>query len=281
MSHLSEKISSGLPLIMGILNVTPDSFSDGGRYDSLSSALKRAHFMFNEGADIIDIGGESTRPGSDPIDEETQLSRVIPVIKALSSNYSMSDVARVISIDTTRSKVAGYAVSAGASLVNDVSAGTDDPLMFEVVARLNVPIVLMHRQGTSKNMQDNPHYTNVVEEVIDFLRLRAECALAAGISRNNILVDPGIGFGKTRLHNLQLINNLHRLVSELAYPVLLGASRKRFMGAMCQEPEPEDLLGATIATTVLGALAGVRVFRVHDIKPNRQAVIVTQATMAV
>jgi dihydropteroate synthase len=152
--------------------------------------------------------------------------------------------------------------------------------MFQVVARLDVPIVLMHRQGSSKTMQDNPNYMNVVEEVIDFLRRRAECALAEGVSKNNIVVDPGIGFGKTRLHNLQLISHLHRLVTELGYPVLLGASRKRFMGALCQETEPDELLGATVATTVMGVLAGVRIFRVHDVKANRQAATVTHAVMA-
>lgn len=279
MSHLLGLISSGNPLIMGILNVTPDSFSDGGRHNDLSSALNRAQAMCNEGADIIDIGGESTRPGADPVDVASQLSRVIPVIQALCSQ-SFFGMPRLISIDTTRSEVAAAAVTAGASLVNDVSAGTDDPRMFEVVARLDVPIVLMHRQGSSKTMQDNPNYMNVVEEVIDFLRRRAECALAEGISKNNIVVDPGIGFGKTRLHNLQLISHLHRLVTELGYPVLLGASRKRFMGALCQETEPDELLGATVATTVMGVLAGVRIFRVHDVKANRQAATVTHAVMA-
>lgn len=279
MSHLLGLISSGNPLIMGILNVTPDSFSDGGRHNDLSSALNRAQAMCNEGAEIIDIGGESTRPGADPVDVASQLSRVIPVIQGLCSQ-SFFGMPRVISIDTTRSEVAAAAVTAGASLVNDVSAGTDDPRMFEVVARLDVPIVLMHRQGSSKTMQDNPNYMNVVEEVIDFLRRRAECALAEGISKNNIVVDPGIGFGKTRLHNLQLISHLHRLVTELGYPVLLGASRKRFMGALCQETEPDELLGATVATTVMGVLAGVRIFRVHDVKANRQAATVTHAVMA-
>ena len=264
---------------MGILNVTPDSFSDGGRHNDLSSALNRAQAMCNEGAEIIDIGGESTRPGADPVDVASQLSRVIPVIQGLCSQ-SFFGMPRVISIDTTRSEVAAAAVTAGASLVNDVSAGTDDPRMFEVVARLDVPIVLMHRQGSSKTMQDNPNYMNVVEEVIDFLRRRAECALAEGVSKNNIVVDPGIGFGKTRLHNLQLISHLHRLVTELGYPVLLGASRKRFMGALCQETEPDELLGATVATTVMGVLAGVRIFRVHDVKANRQAATVTHAVMA-
>ena len=279
MSHLLGLIASGNPLIMGILNVTPDSFSDGGRHNDLSSALNRAQAMCNEGAEIIDIGGESTRPGAEPVDADSQLSRVIPVIQGLCSQ-SFFGMPRVISIDTTRSEVAAAAVTAGASLVNDVSAGTDDPRMFQVVARLDVPIVLMHRLGSSKTMQDNPNYMNVVEEVIDFLRLRAECALAEGISKNNIVVDPGIGFGKTRLHNLQLISHLHRLVTELGYPVLLGASRKRFMGALCQETEPDELLGATVATTVMGVLAGVRIFRVHDVKANRQAATVTHAVMA-
>ena len=279
MSHLSELIASGNPLIMGILNVTPDSFSDGGRHNDFVSALQRAQAMCNEGAEIIDIGGESTRPGADSVDEDTQISRVVPVIQGLCAQSFVLDTPRVISIDTTRSKVVAAAVNAGASLVNDISAGTDDPYMFDLVARLGVPIVLMHRQGLSKTMQDNPTYYNVEEEVLDFLRHRAECAVDAGISRSNILVDPGIGFGKGSLHNLQLISHLNRFVTELDYPVLLGASRKRFMGALCQENEPDELLGATVATTVIGVLAGVRVFRVHDVKANRQAATVANAVV--
>lgn len=271
--------SSGPPLIMGILNVTPDSFSDGGNYLDLPKALSKAYAMLDEGADLIDVGGESTRPGADPVDDQTQLSRVLPVITGLHKYLSENRLDRLISIDTTRSRVAELAVAAGAGWVNDVSAGTDDPEMFGVVSRLQVPIVLMHRQGTSVTMQDNPVYTDVVQDVIDYLRERIDCALRAGICNGRIVVDPGIGFGKTRSHNLQLIKALPRLVQELGYPVLLGTSRKRFMGSVCQESEPDQLLGATVATTALGISAGVRIFRVHDVRQNRQAALVTEAVL--
>jgi len=276
---MTAMLSHAHPLIMGILNVTPDSFSDGGNYLDVTKAISKGCELLEEGADLIDVGGESTRPGADTVDEDTQLSRVLPVIAGLHAHMSENRLDRLISIDTTRSRVADMAVSAGAGWVNDVSAGTDDPEMFNVVARLKVPIVLMHRQGSSKTMQDNPVYTDVVQDVIDYLRERVDCALDAGIPRERIIVDPGIGFGKARSHNLQLIRELPRLVRELGYPVLLGTSRKRFMGSVCQQSEPDQLLGATVATTALGVLAGVKVFRVHDVRENRQAALVTEAVL--
>jgi dihydropteroate synthase len=261
------------PLIMGILNVTPDSFSDGGKYHQVETAVRRTEKMLEEGADIIDIGGESTRPGSDPVSSEEQIRRVIPVITAIRKQFA-DDV--VLSIDTTSSTVAEAALDAGAKLINDVSAGRDDPAILSLASQKDVPIILMHSLGTPKTMQDNPYYEDVVTEVIDFLRSRIAAAFAAGVNKNNILIDPGIGFGKRKQDNLDLLANLDKFV-ELGFPVLLGASRKRFMGSICNVTEPSELVTATAVTTALGVMAGIKLFRVHDIKENRQAVDVAWA----
>jgi len=258
---------------MGILNVTPDSFSDGGQYVQADAAVRQVGLMLAEGADIIDIGGESTRPGASSVSAEKQVRRVIPVILAIRKQFT-DDI--LISIDTTFSIVAAAALDAGANLINDVSAGLDDPDILELAAKRSVPIILMHRLGSSLTMQDNPYYDDVVSEVIDFLRSRTSAALAAGINKNNILIDPGIGFGKRRQDNLDLLANLERFV-ELGFPVLLGASRKRFMGAICHVIEPSELVTATAVTTALGVMAGVKLFRVHDVKENRQAADVAWA----
>lgn len=263
------------PLIMGILNITPDSFSDGGQYCTPDLALSHAKNMVSEGADIIDIGGESTRPGSVPVSEENQLARIIPVIRILRKHLPGSVM---LSVDTTRSIVAHEALAAGANMLNDISAGRDDPEMFSVAAKAGVPLALMHMQGKPKNMQDNPEYEDVVEEVLSFLVERAEAARTAGVALENIIVDPGIGFGKRKDDNLRLIKELPRFVAT-GYKVLLGASRKRFMGTICGETRPLELVGATIATTVLGVSAGVTMFRVHDVKANRQAADVTAAVL--
>lgn len=264
---------SAKPLIMGILNVTPDSFSDGGRFNHIDAALRQVELMLSEGADIIDIGGESTRPGSDPVSSEAQLRRVIPVIEAIRKQITDKVV---ISIDTSLSKVADAALQAGANLVNDVSAGLNDPNMLALTAKREVPIILMHSQGTPLTMQDNPYYDDVVKEVIDFLKSRIVTTLASGVNRDNILIDPGIGFGKRKQDNLDLLANLDKFV-ELGFPVLLGASRKRFMGAICDVTDPSELVTATAVTTALGVMAGVKLFRVHDVKANRQAVDVAWA----
>lgn len=261
------------PLIMGILNVTPDSFSDGGAFQELSSAARHALAMVKAGADIIDVGGESTRPGSDPVSADEQIKRVVPVVSEIRGLIPRECL---ISVDTTLKPVAEAAVKAGADIVNDVSAGRNDPKMFDFVAAWGGRIVLMHMQGTPKTMQDNPSYSDVVEEVCAFLRSRAETAIAAGIKPENIILDPGIGFGKTRQHNLLLMANLER-ITHLGFPVLLGTSRKRFMGAICGETEPTGLLGATVATTVYGVMKGVKIFRVHDVLENRQAADVMAA----
>jgi dihydropteroate synthase len=261
------------PLIMGILNVTPDSFSDGGKYHQVDAAVRQTEKMLEEGADIIDIGGESTRPDSDPVSSEEQIRRVIPVITAIRKQFA-DDV--MISIDTTSSVVAEIALDAGATLINDVSAGRDDPDILSLASQKGLPIILMHSLGTPKTMQDNPCYENVVTEVIDFLGSRIDAAFAAGVKKNNILIDPGIGFGKRKQDNLDLLANLDKFV-ELGFPVLLGTSRKRFMGSICNVSEPSELVTATAVTTALGVMAGVKLFRVHDIKENRQAVDVTWA----
>lgn len=259
-------LHSTSPKIMGILNVTPDSFSDGGRYKQIDLALAQAERMLSEGADILDIGGESTRPGSEPVTAEDQIQRVCPVIACLREQHPLID----ISIDTMSSVVAEAAIQAGANIINDVSGGDSDPRILTVAAQHEVAIILMHMQGTPKTMQDNPHYDAVVAEVKTLLLQKIEAALAAGVKAEKIAIDPGIGFGKRRQDNLDLLAHLQELVAT-GYPVLLGTSRKRFMGTICQVTEPQELVTATAVTTALGVMAGVKLFRVHDVLENRQA----------
>ncbi len=258
---------------MGILNVTPDSFSDGGHYAEIDLAVEQAKKMLAEGVDIIDIGGESTRPGSDPVIQEEQIARVVPVIKAIRRKVSESVL---ISIDTTLSEVAAAALDAGANIINDISAGQSDKAILSVASEREVPIILMHMQGTPKTMQDNPSYQDVVAEVIMALRRRVEDALQAGIKIQNIALDPGIGFGKRTEDNINLLAHLDKLV-KIGFPVLLGTSRKRFMGSICSVSEPAELVTATAVTTALGVMAGIQMFRVHDVKENRQAADVAWA----
>jgi dihydropteroate synthase len=260
------------PSVMGILNVTPDSFSDGGRHLAVDAALARAAAMVEEGANIIDVGGESTRPGAQAVSDEEQCRRVLPVLEALRKQLPAHVV---LSIDTRSSTVAVAALSAGAHLINDVSGGRD-PRLLQLAARESAALVLMHMQGKPDSMQIAPTYQDVVAEVLAGILAAARTAEAAGVARDSILIDPGIGFGKTREHNLRLLAGLPQFVAT-GYPVLLGTSRKRFMGAICRETSPTDLVGATCATTALGVAAGVRVFRVHDVRPNRQAAEVAWA----
>ncbi|WP_040578543.1 dihydropteroate synthase [Methylomicrobium album] len=257
---------------MGILNVTPDSFSDGGKYATVDAAMLQAERMSADGADIVDIGGESTRPGADPVPVAEQIRRVVPVIEAVRGRLPGLS----ISIDTTSSEVAEAALQAGADMINDVSGGTGDPGILTLAARRDAQIVLMHSQGTPKTMQDNPYYDDVVGEVRSILQGRVEAALQAGIKRERIILDPGIGFGKRKRDNLDLLAHLDAFV-ELGYPVLLGTSRKRFMGSLCNVREPAELVTATAVTTALGVMAGVKLFRVHDVKENRQAADVAWA----
>lgn len=257
---------------MGILNVTPDSFSDGGRFIGVEAAIRQAQGMIEDGVDIIDVGGESTRPGADAVTADEQIRRVIPVINAL---HQISPTLP-ISIDTTSSAVAASALEAGATIINDVSAGLGDANMLTFAATRLAPIILMHMQGTPKTMQDNPHYQDVVAEVRVALQERINAALDAGIQAAQISIDPGIGFGKGKQDNIDLLAHLKSFV-DLGYPVLLGTSRKRFMGNICNVTEPSELVTATAVTTALGVLAGVKMFRVHDVKANRQAADVAWA----
>lgn len=260
------------PLVMGILNLTPDSFSDGGRHLQLEAALAQAGLMVAEGAQVVDLGGESTRPGAQPVPDDEQCRRVLPTLGSLRALLP-ADVA--LSIDTRSPVVARAALEAGASIVNDVSGGRD-PAMLEVAAAHGAALVLMHMQGDPTTMQVAPRYEDVVSEVLEYLLLAAARAEEAGVARERILIDPGIGFGKTREHNLALLRELPRFTRS-GFPVLLGTSRKRFMGAICRETAFPELVGATCATTALGTQAGVRMFRVHDVKPNRQALEVAWA----
>ena len=263
------------PLLMGVLNVTPDSFSDGGLHQELAAAVARVHEMVELGADLIDIGGESTRPGADRVSTEEQLERVLPVIRQLQQELP-AEVP--ISIDTTSTVVANAALEQGAALVNDISAGRDDPGMFRLVAEAGVPYIIMHMQGVPRTMQDNPQYTDVVEEIKTFLQERATAAGDAGVKQENLVIDPGIGFGKSKRDNLDIIMNLERF-TETGYKVMLGASRKRFMGSICDITSYSELVGATCATTTIGVFAGVSILRVHDIKENRQALDVAWALL--
>lgn len=260
------------PQLMGILNVTPDSFSDGGKFTGVAAAIRQAEKMIAEGADIIDVGGESTRPGSDPVSADEQIRRVVPAIAAIKSiNPEVK-----VSIDTTLSRVAAAALDAGASIINDISAGLGDSAMLAFAAKAQVPIILMHMQGIPKTMQNQPYYDDVLAEVIAALRQRIGEALAAGVLPENIAIDPGIGFGKRTQDNIGLLAHLNSFV-ELGYPVLLGTSRKRFMGSLCNVSQPDELVTATAVTTALGVMAGVQMFRVHDVKANRQAADVAWA----
>ena len=258
------------PCVMGVLNVTPDSFSDGGLFVHPEAALRQGVAMAEEGAELVDIGGESTRPGSDPVSVEQEAGRVVPVVEALCSR-----VAARISVDTSKAEVARRALAAGASIVNDVSALRVDPEMAGVVADAGCPVCLMHMLGAPKTMQDDPRYGDVVDEVLSFLEERLAFAVSAGVREEQVLLDPGIGFGKTLEHNLLLLRHLDRFVA-LGRPVVLGTSRKRFLGAIL-DAEPQDRLFGTVATTVMGAVAGASVFRVHDVRPNVEALRVTEA----
>lgn len=261
------------PLLMGILNVTPDSFSDGGAYPSAREAIACGIEMVAQGADIIDVGGESTRPGSKRVGATEQKRRVIDVIAGLRAALPE---AIHISIDTTLSEVAGAALDCGATMLNDVSAGRDDPDLLGLAASADVPICLMHMLGEPATMQENPGYRDVTREVSDFLLERAGQAITAGVRQENIILDPGIGFGKRTQHNLELLRDLGKLTG-LGYPVLLGTSRKRFIGEISDQEDPQARMPATCATSALGVLAGVRIFRVHDVWQNRQAIDVAWA----
>ena len=254
-------------LIMGILNVTPDSFSDGGQFLKVENAFDHSVKMIEEGADIIDIGGESTKPFADPVSTDEELSRVIPVIEKIRSEYDI-----LISIDTTKSKVAEEAITAGANIINDVSAMEIDENMLQVAKNYNSPIIMMHMKGIPKNMQNNPTYDHLITEIKDYLSSRVKCAINAGIDKKNIIIDPGIGFGKSVEHNFEIINNLDSFV-DLGFPVLLGASRKSFIG-LTLDVEEKDRLEGSIAANVIGLQKGAKIFRVHDVLAAKKSLII-------
>ncbi|WBW95997.1 dihydropteroate synthase [Oceanirhabdus sp. W0125-5] len=251
--------------IMGILNVTPDSFSDGGKFNNIEAAVNHAKEMIEEGAHIIDIGGESTRPGSAKVQEQEEIERVIPIIEALAKEIDVP-----ISIDTYKGKVAELAIQAGASLINDVWGFKKDPYIAEVAAKYQVPCCLMHNRN-------NTEYNNLVEDVIKELNECIDIALEAGVKKENIILDPGIGFGKTVEQNLIVMKNLKR-IREIGYPVLLGTSRKSMIGKTLDLPVEQRVEG-TIATTVMGIMSGCEFIRVHDIKENLRAARMTDAIL--
>ncbi len=267
-----HRISLVRPRIMGILNVTPDSFSDGGCWLDPEVAVARGLALVAEGADILDIGGESTRPGAAAVPEEEELRRVVPVMAALAQQVSVP-----LSVDTRHASVARAALAAGAAIVNDVSA-LDDPQMAAVVREANAGVVLMHMRGTPADMQRAPHYDDVLAEVRAYLAARLETALAAGISRAQVVIDPGIGFGKTTAHNLALLGALERF-AELA-PVLVGASRKRFIGEITGAPADGRLAGS-LTVAVWSLMRGAAILRVHDVAATRAAVTMAGALCGV
>jgi len=259
------------PVLIGVLNVTPDSFSDGGEFFRAEPAVSHAEKMFDEGAQVIDVGGESTRPGSDPVSPEEELRRVLPVIQDILSARPDS----IVSIDTYRSSIAEAALDAGARAVNDVTA-LGDPRMAGLMAERGCPIILMHMLGEPKSMQQDPRYEDVVREVRDFLAERAERAIRAGVELENIILDPGIGFGKALEHNLKLLKRLDSLV-ELGFPVLVGVSRKSFLGKITGCEDPKSRLFGTMAANVLAYERGANLFRVHEVRANKEALAVAAA----
>lgn len=270
MPKIQLRRKNSIPFVMGVLNVTPDSFSDGGKWIDQEAAVKRALEMLKNGADVIDIGGESTRPGADPVPEAEELRRVVPVIKAL-----RQETAAKISIDTFKPAVARAAVEAGADIWNDVMALRYEGAV-ETAAELGVPVILMHMSGSPQNMQKNPQYEDVVSEVCDFLTERADIAMAKGVPADCIWLDPGIGFGKSLDHNLALMHDLDEVIG-LGYPVLFGASRKRFIAALDDGADETERLGGSLAAALRAAQAGVAMVRVHDVRMTVQALKVQAA----
>jgi dihydropteroate synthase len=259
------RLSLDRPLVMGIVNITPDSFSDGGLYASRDAAIAHARRLIDEGADIIDIGGESTRPGAAAVTIDQERGRVLPVLEALAG------CGVPISVDTRKPALMRDAIAAGASMVNDISAG-EAPGALETIARSDVAVCLMHKQGEPQSMQHNPHYDDVVAEVLAYLETRAAAAVAAGVERERVVIDPGFGFGKTFEHNLQLIRALPKLAA-LGVPVLAGLSRKATLGRITGR-EPHERVYASVAAALYAAEHGARILRVHDVTATRDALAV-------
>ncbi|MBX2852061.1 MAG: dihydropteroate synthase [Phycisphaeraceae bacterium] len=267
-------------LLMGVLNTTPDSFSDGGQFIDIDQAIAHGLQLARDGAAIIDVGGESTRPGSERVSPDQQIKRVVEPIRQLRLALDKQGFEGVtISVDTTLSPVASASLDAGAAMLNDVSAGREDEAMLKLAAERGVPIVLMHMLGSPGTMQDDPQYGDVVEDVLAFLIERADAAVHAGVAHHNIWLDPGIGFGKTLAHNLALLGAMDRFVAA-GYPVLLGVSRKRFIAGCCEafaQPDAGDRLPGTLTANLIGAQAGVHALRIHDVAEHRQAFAVLRA----
>lgn len=261
---------TGRPALMGVLNVTPDSFSDGGRFFDPAGAVEQARRMVAEGAGIIDVGAESTRPGSQRVTAGEQIARLREVLPAVAG------MGAILSIDTTLAEVADFALDAGAAIVNDVSAGRDDPRLLPLAGERGAAVVLMHMLGEPKTMQQDPVYADVVGEVRDFLSARLEAAVASGVPRERVILDPGIGFGKKLAHNLALLAGIGELC-QLGRPVLVGPSRKRFLGELTGVQEPAQRVAGTIAACLEAWRRGATVFRVHDVAPVAQALAVAGA----
>lgn len=257
--------------IMGVLNVTPDSFSDGGLYFDEKKAIQHTHRLIEEGADVIDIGGESTRPGSEPVSVEEEIRRTIPVIKAISRSVKVP-----IAIDTYKAEVARQALDAGASIVNDISGLRFDPDMPKVVAEYNVPVIIMHIKGKPKDMQQNPVYEALIPEIMDYFRISIRLATKFGIPEDRIIIDPGIGFGKSFEHNLEIIKNLKEFTL-LGKPIAIGVSRKAFIGKILGDVPPSERLKGTTAAVAISILNGANIVRVHDVKEMTRVAKVADA----
>ncbi|HQO91138.1 MAG TPA: dihydropteroate synthase [bacterium] len=271
-SFSSEKFNTESPLIMGILNVTPDSFSDGGKFAKFENAVSHAERMILDGADIIDIGGESTRPGSSPVEESEEIKRVVPVIKAIREKFPST----AISIDTTKSRVAEAALDAGADIVNDISGLTFDTNMAVLAAERKAPVVIMHIKGTPRIMQNNPVYDDLFIEMLDFMNNSIELAISKGVSENNIILDPGIGFGKDLNHNIAIIKHLE-VFHSFAMPLLAGVSRKSMIAKITGRDDPMERTAGTVSLNTKLLEKGVAVIRVHDIKEAKDCVAVHNA----
>jgi len=269
MNKIQELLLTDQPLVMGILNTTPDSFSDGGHFSMSRNACEHAMKMIEEGADIIDVGGESTRPGAQPVSADEELHRVIPVIEFIRKQFDIA-----ISIDTSKPRVMEAAVNAGANLVNDVNALRERNAV-DLCAKLNVPVCLMHMQGEPRVMQKKPQYSNVVIDIKQFLQQRVDVCIRAGIKKENIILDPGFGFGKSLDHNLSLLKHLD-MFTEMEVPLLVGISRKSMLGAILDAEVNERLYGS-IAAAVLAFTKGAKIFRVHDVKASVDALKICKA----
>jgi len=264
-NHLISFNAIKIPTLMGILNITPDSFSDGGEYFGFGAAISHAQKLLQDGAGIIDIGGESTRPGADYVNATDEMARVIPVVRTLRNTHPNA----LISVDTRKSEVARQAIELGADFVNDISALRDDPAMASLLAaNPHVKVILMHMQGSPRNMQHDPHYEHPVPEIMDFLDRRIQYCEAEGITRDRILIDPGIGFGKTAEHNIEIITEAGQFRS-LGVKIVMGTSRKRFISAI-HPSDAKDRIGGTLATALAMALANVDILRVHDVLEHAQ-----------